>query len=74
MAQGLLKQSYDLKIKYKKGSSIKSPSAAVKCGCGCGNTIEIFYNKEGLEIAGIDGSLKDWKKLLMPLLEGKING
>jgi len=69
-----LTQNCELKVKYRKGSQTKSPSVAVKCGCGCGYTVEIFYNKEGLEIAGVDGSLRDWKKILMPMLEGKVNG
>jgi len=39
----------------------------LKCGC-CDKKIEIYYDKEGLEINGVNGSIGDWREILLPLL------
>ena len=48
------------------------PSFVIKCGC-CEQKVEIFYDhdsrEESLEIGGVDGSLKNWREILLPLLK-----
>jgi hypothetical protein len=30
--------------------------------------VEIYYNTDGLEINGVNGSLENWREILLPLL------
>ena len=39
----------------------------MKCGC-CDEKLEIYYDDEGLEINGVNGSTDDWREILLPLL------
>lgn len=56
-----------IRIYHKKAAGKKSPRYLLKCGC-CKNKIEIWYDEESLEIGGVHGSTKDWKEILLPLL------
>ena len=43
------------------------PRYLLKCGC-CDEKLEIYYDDEGLEINGENGSMEDWREILLPLL------
>jgi hypothetical protein len=63
-----------LRIYHRKGrktgkASSTLPRYLIKCGC-CDEAIEIFYDDHGLEIGGVMGSKEEWRKVLLPLLEG----
>jgi len=46
------------------------PRYLLKCGC-CEEKLEIYYDDEGLEINGVNGSIDDWREILLPLLNIK---
>jgi hypothetical protein len=52
---------------HRKGSGKKSPRYLLKCGC-CEEKVEIYYSDDGLEINGVNGSIEDWRDILLPLL------
>ncbi|MDL1962227.1 MAG: hypothetical protein LWX01_11140 [Deltaproteobacteria bacterium] len=33
-----------------------------------GHPIRVMFDKEGLEINGVNGSIEDWREILLPLL------
>jgi len=39
----------------------------LRCGC-CDQAVEIYYDTDGLEINGVNGSLENWREVLLPLL------
>lgn len=51
------------------------PRIRVKCGC-CSEAVEIYYsedrggdpNMETLEINGVNGTIDQWRQILLPLL------
>jgi hypothetical protein len=43
------------------------PRLLLKCGC-CDERLEIYYDREELEIGGVNGSIEDWQEILLPLL------
>ena len=43
------------------------PRYLFKCGC-CDEKVEIHYDKTGLEINGVNGSIQNWREILLPLL------
>jgi hypothetical protein len=43
------------------------PRYLLKCGC-CDEKLEIYYDDEGLEINGVNGSIEDWREIFLPLL------
>lgn len=49
------------------------PRYLLKCGC-CNERLEIYYDDEGLEINGVNGSIDDWREILIPLLRIKRKG
>jgi hypothetical protein len=49
------------------------PRYLLKCGC-CDEKLEIYYDDEGLEINGVNGSIEDWREILLPLLRIKKKG
>ena len=57
----------EIRVYHKKGSSKKSSRYLLKCGC-CNEKLEIYYDKIGLEINGVNGSIEDWQEILLPLL------
>jgi hypothetical protein len=68
----MAKRSFPMKLKVKKIKATKklSKHLRVKCGC-CDESIRIFpFLKEGcIEIGGVFGSVDDWRKILLPLLD-----
>ncbi|MEI7615960.1 MAG: hypothetical protein WCJ54_04530 [Actinomycetota bacterium] len=57
----------EIRIYHKIGSCKKMPRYLLKCGC-CDKKLEIYYDDEGLEINGVNGSIEDWREILLPLL------
>ena len=57
----------EIRIYHKKGYRKKPPRHLLKCGC-CNEKLEIYYDREGLEINGVNGSIEDWQEILLPLL------
>lgn len=59
------------KARPLKGGGVKSPRLLVKCGC-CSEKVEIYYDNDELEINGVNGTIHQWRKVLLPLLDIKI--
>lgn len=57
-----------IRVYHKKGKGKRTPRFLVKCACGCDNKIEIHYDKDGLEIGGVNGSVDDWEEFFFPLI------
>ena len=58
----------EIRVYHKKGWGKKMPRYLLKCGC-CDEKLEIYYDTEGLEINGVNGSIEDWREILFPLLK-----
>ncbi len=56
-----------IRVHHKKGTGKKIPRYLLKCGC-CDEKLEIYYETEGFEINGVNGSIEDWREILLPLL------
>jgi hypothetical protein len=65
--QGCMK----LRIHHRKRMGNKCPRFLVKCG-DCHSSLEIYYDEDGMEINGVNASLKEWRSLLLPLLRDKL--
>ena len=61
---------WQIRVSHKKQQGKKSANCTFKCGC-CSEKVKIYYDKEGLEINGVNGSIKNWRELLLPLLDIK---
>ena len=57
-----------IRIYHQKGTGKKTPRYLLKCGC-CDEKLEIYYADDGLEINGVNGSIDDWRDILLPLLK-----
>jgi hypothetical protein len=58
------------RIYHRKARGKKSARLLIKCG-DCENKFEIYYGPQGedLEIAGVLASVKNWRRILLPLLK-----
>jgi len=56
-----------IRVYHKKGVDKKMPRYLLKCGC-CNEQVKIYYADDGLEINGVNGSIEDWREILLPLL------
>ena len=56
-----------IRIYHKKGSGKKMSRYLLKCGC-CEEKLEIYYDDEGLEVNGVNGSISDWREIFLSLL------
>jgi len=56
-----------IRVYHKRGLGKKMPRYLLKCGC-CDEKLMIYYDDEGLEINGVNGSIDDWRKIVLPLL------
>ncbi|MFH0969153.1 MAG: hypothetical protein V1804_01460 [Patescibacteria group bacterium] len=57
-----------IRVTHRKEKGKKLPRYLLKCGCHKENNLEIYYDEEGLEIGDINGSVKNWREILLPLL------
>lgn len=53
---------------HRRGRRVLCPRYLLKCGC-CNEKVEILYDSESLEINGVQGSLENWREILLPLLD-----
>ena len=56
-----------IRVYHQKGRGKRCPRYLLKCGC-CEEKIEIHYADDGLEIGGVNGTIEDWREILLPLL------
>ena len=52
----------------KRGTGRILPRYLLRCGC-CDQKVEIYYGDDELEINGVNGSLQNWREILIPLLQ-----
>lgn len=65
-----------LRITRRARRKLKSPRLLVRCGC-CDQSLEIYYDdrplgnrhRDSLEINGVNGTVEQWRKVLLPLLK-----
>jgi hypothetical protein len=59
-----------LRVYHRRSYGKKSPRLLIKCG-DCDNKFKIYYDpdREDLEIAGVLGSVGNWREILLPLLK-----
>ena len=63
-----------LRVYHRQGRGKKSPRLLIKCG-DCDNALEIYHDPkhpEDVEIGGVLGSVANWREILLPLLEPKL--
>ena len=58
---------FDIRVFHRKGSKKRTPRYLLKCGC-CSQKVEVYYDETGLEINGVNGSIQNWREILLPLL------
>lgn len=56
-----------IRVFHTKSKGKKLPHYKLKCGC-CNEELEVFYDEDNLEINGVNGSVKNWREVLLPLL------
>ncbi|MBW1961863.1 MAG: hypothetical protein JRJ04_10440 [Deltaproteobacteria bacterium] len=56
-----------IRVYHRKAEGKKDPRYLLKCGC-CEQKFEIWYADDGLEVAGVNGTIEDWREILLPLL------
>lgn len=73
MAQERPERTWQIRVYHRKSVGKRDPRYLIKCGC-CDEKFEIYYGGNTLEIAGVMGSIQDWREILLPLLksEGRI--
>ncbi len=57
-----------IRIFHKKGKGTWGPRYLLKCGC-CEEKLEVHYAEDTLEIGGVNGTVEDWREILLPLLQ-----
>ena len=62
-----------IRVSHRRRRGKRDPRYLFKCGC-CNNKFEIYYGGDILEIGGVLGSVKNWRELLLPLLNLKLPG
>ena len=63
----------EVRVFHRSRAGKKDPRFLLKCGC-CENKFEVYYGGDSLEIGGVMGSVKNWRELLLPLLNMKLPG
>lgn len=59
--------TWQIRVFHRKAVGKRGPRYLIKCGC-CDQRFEIYYGDGTLEIAGVMGSVEDWREILLPLL------
>jgi hypothetical protein len=66
------------RVKYYPQKKKRLPKVVVRCGCGCGNKVEIYVYEDvvngvvvnsDLEINGVLADTGEWRKILLPILK-----
>ena len=68
MAQSRPEGTWQIRVFHRKAVGKRDPRYLIKCGC-CEQHFEIYYGDGTLEIAGVMGSVEDWREILLPLLK-----
>src|SRR5213596_814668 len=55
------------RARRKRGNGYISPRYLLRCGC-CDGMLEIYYDHDSLEINGVEGTIENWREILLPLL------
>lgn len=58
---------YALRAYDRAPRGIMAARRLIKCGC-CDQSVEIYHCEESIEINGVNGSIENWRELLLPLL------
>ena len=56
-----------IRVYHRKAKGKKGARYLLKCGC-CDQRLEIYYGDDCLEIGGVNGTVEDWREILLPLL------
>jgi hypothetical protein len=64
---------FEIRVSHKAQRKLRSPRYLLRCGC-CDEKLEIYYDRDGLEINGVNGSIANWREILLPLLGMKPKG
>jgi repressor LexA len=67
LAQTRPEAYFPVRSYHRKGKGQRGPRFLFECGC-CDSKFEVYYGDDSLEIAGVMGSLENWRELLLPLL------
>jgi len=51
----------------KRGQVGLSPRYLLRCGC-CDRSLEIYYDPDEIEINGVNGSVENWREILLHFL------
>lgn len=62
---------FAIRVFHRSRKGKKDPRFLFKCGC-CENRLEVYYDRNSLEIAGVTGSIENWRQLLLPLLTAEL--
>ena len=57
----------EIRVYHKKGKGKKCPRYLLRCGC-CEQKLAIYHTDDGLEVGGVNGTIEDWREILLPLL------
>ena len=57
-----------IRVYHKRGIGKNMPRYLLKCGC-CEQKLEVWYAEDGLEVNGVNGTVQDWRDILLPLLQ-----
>lgn len=63
----------EIRVFHRSRKGKRDPRYLLKCGC-CKGRFEVYYGGDCLEIGGVFGSVKNWRELLLPLLNMKLPG
>lgn len=67
------------RVTYRKAHGYKLARFLIRCGC-CDESFEVYYGDfadpvfAGLEIAGVNGCIENWRAIFLPLLGFKREG
>jgi len=65
--------NFKLRVFHRASQSKRDPRYLLKCGC-CEESVEIYYGGGSLEINGVNASITEWEKILLPLFKNKNKG
>ena len=68
MAQSRPEGTRQIRVFHRKAVGKCDPRYLIRCGC-CEQHFDIYYGDGTLEIAGVMGSVEDWREILLPLLK-----
>ena len=57
-----------IRVYHRKDQGKRGARYLLKCGC-CNEKLEIYYDDDSLEINGVQGSIENWREILLPLLK-----